>query len=231
MTTVVFDHIPWQPAMEPLLKRVRLAEESDYWAEFQAFCAAAQEVARPKAMLKVAYVEAKGEDYVIVEGVRLSSRVLRVNLELAHRVLMYVATCGMELQRWAEGEMDPLRQFWAEALKEQALGAAIKTVSQHISEHYPGKTSAMNPGSLADWPLREQRPFFAIMGDVEGAIGVRLTPSCLMVPNKSVSSLRFPVEENFESCQLCPREVCPGRRAPYDPELYERKFRPRAKGG
>ncbi len=62
----------------------------------------------------------------------------------------------------------------------------------------------------------------------DAAIGVELTPSFLMVPNKSVSGLRFPTEENWASCMLCPRPDCPNRRAPHDPELFERKYRKQA---
>ena len=82
----------------------------------------------------------------------------------------------------------------------------------------------MSPGSLADWPLEQQRALFAVLGDTEGLIGVRLAESCLMIPTKSVSGMRFPTETSFESCQLCPRAVCPGRRAPYDKGLYDRKY-------
>jgi predicted transcriptional regulator len=83
----------------------------------------------------------------------------------------------------------------------------------------------MNPGSLTDWPLREQRALFSLLGDVQATVGVELTNSLLMVPTKSVSGIFFPAEESFASCQLCPREACPNRRAPYDPELYDRKYR------
>jgi hypothetical protein len=82
----------------------------------------------------------------------------------------------------------------------------------------------MNPGSLPDWPLQEQRQLFALLGDTRAAIGVELTDSCLMLPIKSLSGLRFPTGENFENCQLCPRERCPGRRTAYEPGLYERKY-------
>ena len=51
-------------------------------------------------------------------------------------------------------------------------------------------------------------------------MGVRLTDSFLMVPNKSVSGIFFPAEVTFTSCQLCQRGVCPGRRAPFDPKLH-----------
>jgi hypothetical protein len=74
--------------------------------------------------------------------------------------------------------------------------------------------------------LREQRKLFRILGDTEAMIGVRLTQSCLMIPSKSVSGVRFATETSFESCQLCPRDRCPGRRARYDPELYDRRYGP-----
>jgi hypothetical protein len=40
-----------------------------------------------------------------------------------------------------------------------------------------------------------------------------------------VSGIRFPTTESFESCQLCPRAGCPGRRAAYDASLYDRRYR------
>jgi predicted transcriptional regulator len=74
----------------------------------------------------------------------------------------------------------------------------------------------MSPGSLKDWPIEEQRALFAILGDVEGSIGVRLSESLVMIPSKSLSGIYFPTEVPFYSCQLCPRERCPSRRATYD---------------
>ena len=56
-------------------------------------------------------------------------------------------------------------------------------------------------------------------------LGVRLTDSLLMIPSKSVSGIRFPTEQTFASCQLCPRAGCPSRQAPYDATLYDKKYR------
>ena len=96
---------------------------------------------------------------------------------------------------------------------------------EHMDQRYRlGNASTMSPGRLADWPMAEQRNLFALLGDTEEAIGVRLTDSLLMVPTKSVSGIRFPTQESFESCQLCPRERCPGRLAPYDEALYDKKY-------
>ena len=86
-----------------------------------------------------------------------------------------------------------------------------------------GKTATISPGSgdVTVWPIEQQRELFALFVDVENLVGVRLTESFLMTPNKSVSGIRFPTEIDFQSCQLCHRENCPGRRAPFDKKLWE----------
>jgi hypothetical protein len=85
----------------------------------------------------------------------------------------------------------------------------------------------MSPGSLEDWPITEQPKLFSLFGNTERVIGVRLTDSLLMVPRKSISGILFPSEENFISCRLCPREVCPSRKAPYD-ESHAAKYKSRS---
>ena len=84
--------------------------------------------------------------------------------------------------------------------------------------------SRMAPGSgAADvWPIAQQKELFSIFGNVEDLIGVKLTDRYLMIPIKSVSGILFETETTFVTCQLCPREACIRRRAPYDPQLVEK---------
>ncbi len=231
-TAYVMDEIAFHPSFDALTKRLRIKEGSRHIPEFTEIFEAARTIARPKAMYKLAFIDEKTDDSVTIDargshgGVVLSSRVLRVNLEAAHRLFAYVATCGSELQAWGDSLDDMLHQYWVDAIKEMALVAAIQALIQHLSSCYDlGRTATMAPGSLADWPIREQRPLFKILGDPQAAIGVTLTDSFLMIPNKTVSGVRFPTEERFESCQLCPRDSCPGRQAAYEPDLFERKYR------
>lgn len=225
-TTFVIDQIPFSPDLGALARRLRIKEGSRHHGELAQLLATATTIAKPKALYKLAFIDEKGEDTVVIDGVTLTSRVLRVNLDVAHRVFAYNVTCGMELQTWADDLDDMVLQYWADAIKELALGAAVQALNDHLVKSYDlGRTSTMAPGSLADWPIREQRPLFRILGDPQAAIGVTLTDSFLMIPNKTISGLRFPTEARFESCQLCPREQCPGRRAAYEPDLYERKYR------
>ena len=226
MERFVIDRIAFQPNVEALAAQLHVDRTSPYFEELASCVHEAQAVARPKAMYRVGYIESRGNHSISISGIQFSSRVLCVNLEKEHRVFAYLATCGVEIQEWAHSLDDPLKQYWGNAIQESALRAASRALSADIDERYqPGKTSAMAPGSLGDWPLSEQRPLFALLGDTVQAIGVRLSESLLMIPTKSVSGIRFPTEERFESCQLCPRVDCPGRRAPYDGELYARKYR------
>ena len=227
MNKVVLDNMSFQLDLDLLMKRLRIKRESTYADDLKQIVSEAQAIARPKALYKVVFIESKGDDYVVIDGLTLTSRVLRVNLEQAHRVFPFVATCGTELEDWSNSMDDMLQRYWGDTIKEMALRSAIRDLNAHLVERYrPGRTSTMSPGSLADWPLQAQRALFAILGDPKDAIGVQLSDSLLMIPTKSVSGIRFPTEESFESCQLCPRESCPGRRAPYDKGLYDRRYRP-----
>ncbi len=222
---VILDDIPFELDTEQLLKKMRLKAGSEYADEALHLAAQGQAIGRPKALYRSAYVESRGEDWVVVDGVRFTSHVLRVNLEKAYRVFLYVATGGLELEHWTGSCADMLQHFWADAISEMALRSALKALREHLAAHFrPGQTAHMSPGSLPDWPIQEQRPLFSLLGDTRDAVGVRLTDSLLMVPIKSVSGIHFPSEESWESCQLCPREDCPGRRAPYEPGLLDRAY-------
>ena len=221
----VLADIPFEADAEAILEELRLPPDSSYAEEVREALARGLAVARPKAAYRVAYIEEKTEQSVRLDGVVFTSRVLRVNLEEAQRVFAYVATCGRELADYAESLDDPLSRFALDTLMRRAVGVASGAVRKTIVERFAlGKFAAMSPGSLADWPVEQQRALFALMGDVRSAIGVELTDSCLMVPVKSVSGILFPTEVRFESCQLCPREGCEGRRAPYEPSLWQKRY-------
>jgi hypothetical protein len=212
-------------SLPELLEHFRVARDSRDAAQVEELVARAREVVNPKAIYDVCYVEERGRDTVEFGGSRFSSRVLAVNLESVHRVFPFVATCGREIDGIPGVAGDPLREYWLDELRIMALQAAGMRLRERIEEKYqPGKLSSMSPGSLEDWPITQQTQLFAALGDVDGEIGVRLTDSFLMLPMKSVSGVYFPVERSFASCQLCPRDGCPGRSAPYDPELWKKRY-------
>jgi hypothetical protein len=225
MESGILNQIVYQANMGVLTKKLRLKEGSRYLPELQKLAEEAQSLARPKAAYPVGYIEEREDNHVVIDGTTFSSRILSVNLQGAHRVFFYLATCGTELEQWSQDQSDMLYQFWADAIKEQALRVAHRMLNQFLDRKYQlGRTSSMAPGSLEDWPITQQQSLFALMDGLSDDIGVRLTDSMLMLPVKSISGLRFPTETRFESCQLCPRENCPGRRAKFEKDLFERKY-------
>jgi len=221
---ILLEQIPFTIDWERLLERLHIRPESASAEELRGLVEEALAIGRPRALFGVAYVEDRSEDWVVIDGVRFSSRLVAVNLQNVYRVFPYLATCGPELGQWAHRLTDILHQFWAEEIKVAALACATRAFLAALEECFsPGCTAAMNPGSLADWPLQEQRPMFALLRWAD-RIGVTLSESCLMTPNKSVTGLRFSTEARYENCQLCPREGCPGRRAPYDPSLWAARY-------
>jgi hypothetical protein len=194
--------------------------------ELQRMLTEALPLAHPKVAYRIALVEHLDENTVSLDGVIFTSRILRSNLEKVHRIFAFVATCGRELLPWAKTYAgDMLTSFWADAIMEQVLYAAWEAFEQHLQAHYqPGALAAMNPGSLEDFPLSQQTPMFQLIGDVNTLTGVELTDSMLMIPAKSISGVLFATDSGYSNCQLCPREVCPNRRAAYQPGLMQEKY-------
>ena len=222
----VLNSIPFRLTTKEVLKRLRLRKENkDIERIVQELLDIVHPVAKPKAVYKVSYVDNKNGDSLYIDGIRFTSRVLRVNLDKVERVFPYVTTCGTELDEIAVSPNDYMKYYCLDTIKEMALRSARSYLQDYLTRNYAlGQMSRMAPGSgsVEDWPITQQKELFSIFGNVEDLIGVQLTESFLMVPIKSVSGIFFPTEIKFESCQLCPREACSSRRAPYDPDLVKK---------
>jgi len=226
MESNILAALPFKVDLQQLKKNLRVKEGTEMVGKLEGMVKEAQKIAKPKVCYRIAYVESKGDDHLMIEGIQFTSRVLRVNLDKVYRIFPYVATCGLELEEWSKSVDGILEQFWAEEIKVIAVRGTIRYLQEYLTDRYqPGQMSRMNPGSIPDWPLSEQKPLFALLGNGPVQIGVQLKDSFLMTPIKSVSGIWFPTEEKFESCQLCQREKCPGRRAPFEPNLFDRKYR------
>ncbi|TET67923.1 MAG: vitamin B12 dependent methionine synthase [Dehalococcoidia bacterium] len=228
----VLNSIPIDIDLEAVLRRMQVRNRSESIIKnVEEMLEVARPIAKPKAVYDVVYVDNKNGDSLEVGGVKFTSRVLRVNLDKVERVFPYVVTCGKELDGIDIQSGDFIKGYYLDQIKETVLVLARKYLEEHLKRSYAlGQMSRMAPGAGAgdDWPITQQEELFSLFGGrakVEEMIGVRLTDKCLMIPIKSVSGIYFPTEIRFESCQICPRERCIGRRAPYDPELVK-KYRP-----
>ncbi len=223
----VLGNIPVKLDLKAVLKRMHARSKNVNAEEIiQELIQIAHPIARPKAVYEVSYIENKSEDSLDIGGIEFTSHVLRINLDKVERVFPYVVTCGRELDEIDIPSNELLKSYLLDQIRETILVSARKYLEDYLVKKYAlGQLSRMSPGSGAAtvWPITQQKQLFSIFGNVEELIGVRLTDSMLMIPVKSVSGIFFLTEIKFETCQLCPRERCIGRRAPYDPDL-EKKY-------
>jgi hypothetical protein len=216
--------IPFTLDLQQLATRMRIQEDSDHAKEFESMVNKVQEIGRPKALYKVSYIEDKAKDSVSIEGVRFNSLALRKNLDSVERVFPCIATCGNEVD---DIEVEPGNLYgksWVAFLKTNLLMIAMQYLQEHIMVHYKiPKLAYMNPGSgdVDVWPIEQQKELLSLFDNIEESIGVKLTKSFIMVPDMSVSGILFPTEVDFQSCQLCHRENCVARRAPFDQKLWD----------
>jgi hypothetical protein len=225
MDPIILDKIEFEPNLDTLFHKLRIKKGGSQEELVLRLVEESIKIARPKVIYILAGIEEKFENGIVLDGIRFTSKVMRVNLDEIHRAFPYIRTCGRELYDWKESKEEMLDKFYAEEISQMALESAGDFLTSHLEKKFGvGKTASMNPGSLDDWPLSEQIPLFQLLGDPMKAIGVELLESMLMIPNQSVSGIRFETEENFTSCQLCPREICAYREAPFDQKLFEEKY-------
>jgi hypothetical protein len=212
----ILEHIPVSLDLGEIKRRLRMGQ-ADQWPQVRGLVEAVQPLISARAVYAVCYIEAKLENAIVIDGIRFRSKVLRKNLDSVERVFPFVVTIGNELEEETTRCEDLLKRYYLDTIGNVALLVARGYLEEQFRSRYAlDGISSMSPGSLKDWPIEDQRALFAILGDVEGSIGVRLSETLLMMPSKSLSGIYFPTEVPFYSCQLCPRERCPSRRAIYD---------------
>ena len=215
--------IPFELDAASILKTVHVEPDSHDGTVVRELIGKARQIGRPKALYKEAFIEAKGAETVTIDAVLFTSRLLRKNLDRAERVFPFVATCGHEMDAVTLPAGDVLVEFWWDSIKAVLLQCATEYLNAHLKRCFAlDKTASMSPGSgdATVWPIEQQHELFALLADVKTQIGVELTDSFLMKPNKTVSGIYFPTEVDFHSCQVCRRKRCPSRSAVFDVRLW-----------
>jgi len=219
MSMEILNPIAVQIDLRSLIKSAHVPEGEEE-KRFLSLIEAAHSVMTAKAIYKVSYIDSKSDDSVMIEGVPFRSKVLSKHFDKVERVFPYVVTIGAGLDDMEKASGDLLEKYYLDLIGNAALVNVREHLKKCLATRYALEgLSYMGPGQLKDWPLEEQRPLFALLGDVESAVGVTLSDSLLMIPRKSLSGIYFPTEIPFMACQLCPKESCPSRKARYDEKL------------
>lgn len=217
----ILENIPLDIPYGEVRRQLHMKKD-ERWDAVKDLVQSAQPIIKPRALYRVCFIDEKKSPTIIIQGIRFTSKILVKNLMDLERVFPYVVTMGKEFGEYLDAEDDMLKKFYLDVIANVTLTTARRFLEKHLQNRYGlSGMSFMSPGSLADWPVDQQRPLFALFGNGETPIGVSLNDSCLMLPAKSVSGIYFPTEVHFSNCQLCDRDKCPGRKAAYDPKVVQ----------
>lgn len=208
--------------IEAMKRKLRIEEPEDVEL-FTEMIQKATELANPKVVFGPAFITARHEDGVSIDSYRFYCKLMRNNLTDVNRVFPFAATCGRELYEWSESIDDFFIKYWADHIMEVILRNAIAVIYDTIRNKYGvTKIASMNPGSLDGWPIEQQDELFKLLENVQEDIGIKLTESYLMVPQKSVSGILFKSKSGYSNCKLCEMVNCPTRRESFESGLREK---------
>ncbi len=156
----------------------------------------AQTLLEPKGIVRFLQVASRSEGEIAFHDadIHIRSRQVAALFRRADPVVAFLATIGPALER----EVDALssvgettRAFLLDAIGSETADAAADALHRDVLSREADRagcrvTPRFSPG-YGDWPLASQRELVPLC---EGQrIGISLTPSCLMVPRKSVSAV------------------------------------------
>jgi len=189
----------------------------------------------PKANIRYIYRILEAEKIsprqMVVDGVTFSPQgIICSYLKGMTHACMYIATVGREFDaevKELNKEGDIFKDFIADSIGTALAEFAVSQLEKDLTElaHGPkgngllqeglrkgGISMSYSPG-YCGWDIREQRIFFSLFPDEP--CGVRLTDSCLMQPEKSVSGFFAMGEELVRQpyhCAICKNVHCYKRR-------------------
>lgn len=222
---MILDPIEFTPEINSLLEILHISPQESPSDEqrLKALITEAMSIAKPKAVLEEKTIIKRSFDTVVIDDIQFKSKILSACLTETKKIYLYLATCGQELASWIQSKKDLLENFYAQSIGQQALKTSIQKIKEIVQNQYPDLyISSIQPGSLEDWPLAEQKNIFDLLGPLPQTIGLQLSSDMLIIPKLSISGIFFPSSKQFFTCQLCPRKDCPERMAPFDEILYKK---------
>ena len=144
-------------------------------------------------------------------------------LNPAKRVAVFVVTIGNELERIANERRlggKPLEGYILQSIGSTAADAASDAFVDYLWQHEAGPDEGVTPPfspGYCGMPIEQQKTLFSIID--ASRVGVKLLPSMMMSPVKSISGLAgigdaAEVVARGMPCEYCDLERCQMRRTP-----------------
>lgn len=218
---VVFN-TTFQPNLDAYKQAIRFEYLDDVQNQAIEMFSSAKSLLKPK----VALIEMFTSDYNQQHGVT-SLKINEISFvgkalgvfDGVQRVIPYIATCGDGMEAFDTSSMDMLAPYWLDVLKSQALDSARSALASYCKTTLGiAKPLSLSPGSgnVDIWPIEELGKIFELFGRSVERVGVVLTDSFLMLPNKSIAGVMFEKDGvEYESCAHCSRLNCPMRKTKF----------------
>jgi hypothetical protein len=171
----------------------------------------------PKVIYQEYEVEGVLHERILLQGGRkIDSKLLAQHLGGASRLIVILATIGEKLEEqvskiWDADMVYALALDGAGSASVEALANAACLYFEKQAEQEKLEASIPFSPGMVDWTVRDGQPqIFNLLGE-EGSI-VNLTPSCIMIPQKSLTMI-MGIGANLKSagraCDFCSmRETC-----------------------
>ena len=178
------------------------------------------ELIEPKAVYKFVQVTKVNNSEIQVDnGYSIKSIILADSVENDQTIVPHVVTIGSQLETYTskESKINILKAFVMEQIADYALDKARLYVSSLAKEKLGNNINNFSPGTGTGklFNINQQEVLFKIIDP--NTIGVRLTPTYLMLPKKSISGVFAATPNEYVACEYCPRK-CEHRRKEYSGE-------------
>ena len=212
-------NIPVELTLEEFAALCKISPDSTAYEALEEALPLVLRFGAPKAVIRWANVDRVEGDATTIEGVTFHSKVVADKLRDMPRVFLSVITAGSGLEQSGEFDDDPFLDMYNAALIYYASKYTVRYMKERFG--FDG-SSTLDPGSLPDWPIKNNFPLFEMIGNVE-EIGATLNEKGYIDPWNSGSHIHFS-GNGYQNCTLCKNYDCVGRRAPFDRAEYVRIF-------
>ena len=213
-TSIVLDDVKVEFDLEAIGRKMRTRSSARAETLLRDLSREAEPIAKPRAAAKLCAVTVVSDTRLQLDGQAFDSPLLIENMGELGRAFPYLATEGDELAEWGRS-FSGMERLFANAIQNAAMKQTEALLEKKLRDQFGiTQLSAMNPGSLMVWPITQQTPLFELLAPLPEKLGITLLPTFMMKPEQTVSGIFFQTDKKFFSCQLCPRDDCPNRKAP-----------------
>lgn len=207
---------------EELRKKIKIDSIKAKKGEIKALIEKSQDWIDPKAVFTYLNVTEIEDDKIRLEnGVTFKSIILGEMLEPNQTVAPHLVTIGTEFDHQLSkfSKKNIFLGLILDRIGNYALGLARRNLRYRIEKKLGKKISNFGPGEGGGnlFEIEQQSVLFQIL-QPEKNIGVKLTPSYIMIPRKSSSGIFAATSLKYVACQYCSRERCEYRRSPFKGE-------------